>query len=766
MKKLLTIALMCIIAIGLYAQPNTAVNPSPADEAEDVSITPTLTWEADPAGDPATLYKVYLGTVEDEDPDEVVYSGTELTVTLDDEPLEFNTTYYWMVVPENSDGPATACPVWSFTTRVFTAPLPAINPSPANAATIMSIVPTLSWAPDPAGDAPDTYTVHFGTVADALAEVSPAQSGTTYTPNTPLAWSTTYYWKVVPTNTAGSATTPTVWSFSTGNTSLVGPAGTENCNAPMVPFAAYSISQVIYTEAELAQAGITGNVAITHLSYQAGSNGVNFVNTGNRDWLIMMGATTRDAFAGNDYIPLTELTEVKRGTVSTTNVNGGQWLQIALDTPFEYSGSGNIVIFVNEYAAGAGNTGTDRSWYGDNSSGIARMIAANGASSYVPIGSTALSGVSNTIRPNLAIHFETPTAVPGAAVLTSPANAAIVTLSPTFTWTPASTGEPTTNYKVYLDTNQNPTTQVYSGGARTYTPATPLNNSTTYYWKVVASNSEGNAPDSEVRSFTTLGALVGPTGTEWVDMPMGPYANYSVSEVIYTQAELTGAGLSAGDAITHLYYQINHNGINLASGNNNSWLIYMGVTQKESFIGASGTTATASDLIPISEMTKVKEGVVSSTNLAAREWLRVALDTPFIYPGTGNIVIYVNEYSPGQTGTYNNYWFGATVTAVRAFQGLNETGTEPYKPIGNTEWTGGSRAQVYAGRPNLAVSYTAPFTISGTVFTNDQPLLKWIVPLLPLCIPAGIMSLLSSILAQLLAKRVNIQQHFHWVAIM
>ncbi len=93
---------------------------------------------------------------------------------------------------------------------------------------------------------------------------------------------------------------------------------------------------------------------------------------------------------------------------------------------------------------------------------------------------------------------------PEAVTLTAPADLATgVSERPTFTWTAPATGGVPTGYRLYLDTNANPTTQIADVATLTFTATTALAYSTTYYWKVVAHNGSGDAPASAVFSFTT-----------------------------------------------------------------------------------------------------------------------------------------------------------------------------------------------------------------------------------------------------------------------
>ena len=86
-------------------------------------------------------------------------------------------------------------------------PAVASGPTPADLATGVATNPTLSWA---AGTGATGYRVNFGTANPP--PFARAQAGTTLATN--LAGSTTYYWRIDPTNAAG-ITTGVVWRFTT-----------------------------------------------------------------------------------------------------------------------------------------------------------------------------------------------------------------------------------------------------------------------------------------------------------------------------------------------------------------------------------------------------------------------------------------------------------------------------------------------------------------------------------------------------------------------
>jgi len=92
------------------------------------------------------------------------------------------------------------------------APSCASNLSPANAATGVTVAPSLSWLNG--GGVVTDYDVYFGTAADALVLVSDNQAGSSFSPGALLA-NTTYFWQVIPSNGSLSATNCNVSSFTT-----------------------------------------------------------------------------------------------------------------------------------------------------------------------------------------------------------------------------------------------------------------------------------------------------------------------------------------------------------------------------------------------------------------------------------------------------------------------------------------------------------------------------------------------------------------------
>jgi len=99
----------------------------------------------------------------------------------------------------------------SLTYTPLSPPSCATTPTPINGGTNILVNQQLSWS---ATAGATGYDVYFGTTTTPPI-VSTNQVGTTYNPGT-LNPNTTYYWRIVPRNSSGSATGCTNWSFTTG----------------------------------------------------------------------------------------------------------------------------------------------------------------------------------------------------------------------------------------------------------------------------------------------------------------------------------------------------------------------------------------------------------------------------------------------------------------------------------------------------------------------------------------------------------------------
>ncbi|NUN95777.1 MAG: PQQ-dependent sugar dehydrogenase, partial [Candidatus Omnitrophica bacterium] len=130
-------------------------------------------------------------------------------------------------------------------------PEPAFNPFPPDGLVSASPEVTLSWTP---GAGADSHQVYFGTVSEPGAgELRGTRTEASFDPG-PLAYSTTYYWRIDEVNGAG-VTQGQVWSFTTQDEPPPPP--------PVLPGPATNPSPAH---------GATGVLTTADLSWTAGSN--------------------------------------------------------------------------------------------------------------------------------------------------------------------------------------------------------------------------------------------------------------------------------------------------------------------------------------------------------------------------------------------------------------------------------------------------------------------------------------------------------------
>jgi hypothetical protein len=303
---------------------------------------------------------------------------------------------------------------------------------------------------------PDGYDVYLDTV-DGSTLVSNDQPGTSYTPT--LAPGTTYYWKVVPYNANGPATGVTTWSFKTPTATQL--AESFEVVTPFLP--------VGWDNPGTWSGTTTSPFHGARVAYKSASTTPAILSTP------LLGIETGDAL---DFYYRTASTtgyglmNIKYSSDRVTWSQIGATISMPITTTWNHA--------VVDLSAIAGN---------------------NYFLAFEVFTSTSTSSIyiDHVFGPDFAA------VAPGPVTLSAPADAAIdIAIRPTFTWAAPTTGGIPTGYRVYCDTNANPSTQIADVATLTYTATTALAYSTAYYWKVVAYNGTGDSADSAIRSFTTV----------------------------------------------------------------------------------------------------------------------------------------------------------------------------------------------------------------------------------------------------------------------
>ena len=163
-------------------------------------------------------------------------------------------------------------------------------------------------------------------------------------------------------------------------------------------------------------------------------------------------------------------------------------------------------------------------------------------------------------------------------------------------------------------------------------------------------------------SYSQVTVTVGTGTTTTQYNPVYSYYGYNYTQQIYTSAEITAGGATAGMQINAIRFYWNGTG-NLT--NTNVWTVYLGNTTQASFANSSNWVALAS-------LTSVYNGNVALPTAAG--WMTITLTTPYIWNGD-NIVVAIDE----NVASYGNtaYWcYTSTSSNYRALYYYSD-GTNP-----------------------------------------------------------------------------------------
>ncbi len=187
----------------------TSIN-QPTDGATDVSLTPTITWDAISG---ATGYNVYVGSSAGANDILNQNVGNALTYPISAGVLTYSTEYFVTVIPYNSSGDASSCTSISFETEPV--PLPSctsIN-QPTDGATDVNISTAIFWVAVPNATG---YVLQIGTYfgGTEVLDLDVGNSTRFDFPNH-LDCHTTYFVTIIPYNDFGRATSCSSQQFST-----------------------------------------------------------------------------------------------------------------------------------------------------------------------------------------------------------------------------------------------------------------------------------------------------------------------------------------------------------------------------------------------------------------------------------------------------------------------------------------------------------------------------------------------------------------------
>lgn len=370
--------------------------------------------------------------------------------------------------------------------------------SPTNTASNQAVSGMLTWH---SASGATSYDVYLGTSNPPATKVSAAQTDTTYA-YASLFSDTTYYWKIVATNSGGSTdATGSPWSFTT----IVAAPGAFNLSSPgnsatSQPIAG-SLSWQSSTNASAYDVYLdTINPPTTLVS--PNQSGISYAYGGLQNsttyfWKVVAKNLAGEiAAAGTPWSFATVMAAPGSfGIVSPSTGTTGQPISGTLTWQLSANAAAYDVyvdtINPPSVVVSANQTGTTYSYNGLlNSKTYFWKISAKNAG-----GTTVSTGAPSNF-------VTTAIDAPKAFLLVSPPNGASgLPLSGALSWSASDSAE---SYDVFLDTLNPPVNIISSGGNATSHPFSGLAPGTAYYWKVVARNAHGSTVASNaIANFST-----------------------------------------------------------------------------------------------------------------------------------------------------------------------------------------------------------------------------------------------------------------------
>lgn len=546
----------------------------------------------------------------------------------------------------------------------------------------------------------------------------------------------------------------------------IGSGTSTSLYLPSYSYYKYSFTEQIYTAAEIGGPGV-----ITAVSFKVSNS-----KSATRKVDLYLKPTSKTAFTSKTgWEALSMSDRVYSGTV-TFNASG--WTTITLTTPFIYDGTSNLVIGMDDntgsYVSSSSNcpkfyvypTGAKRALriYGDNNNyNPAAPTSYNG--SYItsndqivitmnPTGATVVNhtiiAAANPIEGGAvagAGTFEEGSIVTLKAVANEgyyfvnwTRDGTVVSTDANYSFTVVSDGIYVANFEEIIVPTYDITVAIVSNGVITSdkrtaaagetVTLTAIPNSGCYFshWIVYQTGNISNAVSVNDNRFimpefdVTVAALF-PDGSSNVNtfdvtigsgdainayLPTYSYYRYSLTEQIYTASEIGQAG-----TITAIAFKV---------GNSKSTTrnvdIYIKTTDKYIFTSRTGWE-------PLSTGNKVYSGLVTFN---ASGWTVITLNTPFVYDGTSNLLIGVDDntgsyVSGGSTNSPRFYVYPTGASRAMRVYGDN-TNYNPASPTSYSGTTLTSSNQIQltmmaneGGTPEEETLFVTPIVLSDFTYT-------------------------------------------------
>jgi len=405
---------------------------------------------------------------------------------------------------------------------------------------------------------------------------------------------------------------------------------------PTYTTASYSMTQQLYTAAEIGRAGTIYSITFKGLWYSA-----------TRDIDVYMVHTNKTSFVNsNDWVPVTTADRVYSGIFDFP----GWEITIDLQVPFQYNGTDNLLLVVDDNTGIASGEMLNIECFYASSLPHGLEIHSNDVN-YDPThpgNSVNLTGELRNSKNQIWLGFTSTCPPP-----TNPTISFISQTSATLSWTESGSA---TEWQVCVNGDEtNPitvTTNSYTLNGLTPGIDYPVKvrsicgaNDTSQWCNEVIVNT---APDLVEIGFCT--------GSSHGLLPSSSDSQYSLSEQIYTAAEIG----RPGGTISGISF------FNNGDTKTRTFDIYLAHTTKSSFLNWD-------DWVSVTTSDWVFSGNVE---MKAGEWTSIEFDVPFQHNGTDNLLLVVDDNTNSESSGMDCFTSPTTET-----QALSLTGWINYDPF-------------------------------------------------------------------------------------
>ena len=401
--------------------------------------------------------------------------------------------------------------------------------------------------------------------------------------------------------------------------------GTNNKNTYLT--SAYSWVQHIYTAEELLAAGLSAGQEISILWLQYTGDVLP-----SRLLSVFMTNTNKTGFSnGSDWLNMESMTNVYPETATTfISTYPDNWFPLVLSNPFVWDGHSNLAI---AYTNNSGGTINATGYFYSNYNNEYRTLYYSGSN---PITGTP-SGQRNSYRPNIKLCSPISCMAPAGLEATILSRHQIRLdwnrMYQENTWNmeygPAGF-VPGTGTMVIVNDNPTITFSQLAVGAYDFYLQADCGNGETSDW-VKVSVAMGDYDCAQIGTSTYYSTTQFPIG-------YSSSQKYSYVQQLFTAAELSAQGLSAGDNIVSLSFP--YNGTPQTKSSVSVWL---GHTSKNNM--------NDNNWIAPTDMQKVYNGTV----YLADDWAVIQFDVPFVWDGVSNMVVAFLNNSGTDNGSFLSY---------------------------------------------------------------------------------------------------------------